>query len=313
MTLGGGFTTYGNFVEHMRNDIIWNNECNAAWLNTEGTNAVLNLPGNDFFNSLHCNEGTSHFDPWYCDISDGYGFVVDRYNFELDPVFVGGADYHITTNSPCVDAGTYYQAPLYDRDGIPRPLDGDTVSNNYYSVDVGAYEYLNPNADTDGDGIKDGVEVFSFTSDATMFDSDMDGMGDGFESQYGLNAMGNDANADADNDGLSNLTEAGNGTDPTNEDTDGDNSPDGDEDIAGTIPTDPSSYFYVSNIQPIPSGGCDITFDTVSGRIYTIYCCSELGGSWGIVLADMAGDGNPAVVTDPYNDGSCFYKVEVRK
>ncbi len=313
MTLGGGFTTFGNFVEHMRNDIIWSNDCNAAWLDAESDPAVLYTPGNIFFNALHCNEGTSHFDPWYCDISDGFGFVVDRYNFASDPLFAGGVDYHILTNSPCVDVGTYFEAPLYDRDGIPRPLDGDTISNNYYSVDVGAYEYLNPNADTDGDGIKDGNEIFSFHSNPTLNDSDFDGMLDGFELMYGLNAMGNDADADADGDGLSNLIESGNGTDPTNEDTDGDNSPDGDEDIAGTVPTDPSSYFYVSDIQPLAGGGCDITFDTVIGRTYTVYCCTGLGGDWMVVLDNIIGDGNPAVIADPYSSGNCFYKVEVYK
>jgi len=206
----------------------------------------------------------------------------------------------------------YYEAPLYDRDGVQRPLDGDANSNTYYSVDVGAYEYINPLADTDGDGVLDPDELL-VGSDPTMIDSDFDGMLDGFEAMYGLNALGNDANGDADGDGLSNLAEAGNGTNPTNADTDGDNSPDGDELIAGTSPTDSTSYFYVSDIQPSAAGGCDVTFDTAAGRFYTIYCSAQLGGAWTVVLADMPGDGTPAVVHDPYNAGSCFYKVEVRK
>jgi hypothetical protein len=32
------------------------------------------------------------------------------------------------TNSPCIDAGASNAAPASDRDGVPRPLDGDTNS-----------------------------------------------------------------------------------------------------------------------------------------------------------------------------------------
>jgi subtilisin family serine protease len=310
MTLGGGFTTFGNFVEHMRNDILWGNFCWAAWLDTDVDPAVLVAPGNVFFNSLHCNEGTSHFDPWYCDISDGFGFVVDRYNFESDPLFTGGSDYHITSNSPCIDVGTYFEAPGYDRDGVPRPLDGDGNSNTYYSVDVGAYEFIHPLADTDGDGQLDQDEINNGTN-PIMIDSDFDGMTDGFEALYGLNGMLNDALGDLDNDGVSNLAEANGGTDPTNSDTDGDNSPDGDEAIAGTDPLNAASYFYVSDIQPLIGGGCQVTFDSVVGRTYSLYCCSEPGGFWILVQGGITGTGLPITVQDLANEDKCFYKVEV--
>lgn len=61
----------------------------------------------------------------------------------------------------------------------------------------------------------------TFTADAT--DTDMDGMTDVFEQVYELDANNpGDAAADADNDGLSNLEEFEQRTNPRNRDTDGD-------------------------------------------------------------------------------------------
>ncbi|VGO14954.1 Thermophilic serine proteinase [Pontiella desulfatans] len=312
MTLGGGFTTYGNHIEYMRNDILWGNVCSNAWLDTDADPAVLRIPGDARYNTLHCNEGSDHFDPWYCVMSDGQGFIdPDASVFDADPLFVGGGDYHIVTNSPCIDVGTYYNAPLYDRDNLPRPLDGDTIPNNYYSMDIGAYEYLNPGADTDGDGILDGNEVFDFTTDPTTVDSDGDGMSDGYEIENGLDGSGSDADADADGDGLTNGEEFAAGTAADNADTDGDNSPDGDEMIAGTDATDASSFFYVSDLRPLAGGGCAVAFDTVVGRTYTVYCCGQLGGDWIPVGLPVAGSGAEMVVEDLYSEPACFYKVEV--
>ena len=78
------------------------------------------------------------------------------------------------------------------------------------------------NGDNDGDGI----------SDSDDNDDDNDGMEDFFEESYGLNHLdSNDANQDADNDGLTNLEEFTLGTDPTKSDTDGDGVPDVSDDF----------------------------------------------------------------------------------
>ena len=80
------------------------------------------------------------------------------------------------------------------------------------------------------------------TADCKM-DCDSDGMPNCWESQYGLNPSANDAGADNDGDGLTNIEEYQNHTVPTSPDTDGDGLKDKQElipDHCGTI-TDPTN------------------------------------------------------------------------
>ena len=96
-------------------------------------------------------------------------------------------------------------------------------------------------------------------------DTDADGMPDAWEGMHGLNIFVNDSTADADGDGLTNLSEFTNSThalladsdedgvldgaevnthssDPLHEDSDGDGYTDGEEAEAGSSLTDPVSY-----------------------------------------------------------------------
>jgi hypothetical protein len=97
--------------------------------------------------------------------------------------------------------------------------------------------------DSDGDGVPDAEDVFPFDPNESMdsdgdgignnadTDDDNDGMSDTFEQQYGLNPLNaDDANADTDNDGFSNLAEY----------------------QAGTVPTDPESKPEEEITQEIP-------------------------------------------------------------
>ena len=77
---------------------------------------------------------------------------------------------------------------------------------NDNSVSIHGFQIINSGVDTDGDGIKDAVEV-----------------------EYRLNPAVADANADADGDGLSNAAELAAGTDLHNPDTDKDGLLDGQE------------------------------------------------------------------------------------
>jgi len=68
-----------------------------------------------------------------------------------------------------------------------------------------------------------------------------DGMRDGWELYYGLDPYTDDAALDEDSDGLDNLGEYTNGTDPTEPDSDADNLEDGGEIANGTDPFDPDT------------------------------------------------------------------------
>jgi len=73
-------------------------------------------------------------------------------NLQEDPLYLDPIldDYHLDASSLLVDAGSNVDTPSVDRDGVPRPLDGD--GNGTAVADMGAYE-LAP--DTDGDGTRD--------------------------------------------------------------------------------------------------------------------------------------------------------------
>ena len=68
----------------------------------------------------------------YSDIAGGWE---GEGNINSDPLFLDpeNGDFHLTIDSPCIDAGTLEGAPEFDFEGDPRPL-GD-------GVDMGADEY----------------------------------------------------------------------------------------------------------------------------------------------------------------------------
>ena len=87
-------------------------------------------------------------------------------------------------------------------------------------------------ADTDGDGLEDGIEVLIGTNPAAV-DTDHDGLSDSWELQYGLDPLtptgDNGADGDFDGDHLANAKEFAYGTDPSSPDTDADELLDCDE------------------------------------------------------------------------------------
>ena len=84
-------------------------------------------------------------------------------DMQVDPKFTNAAagDFHLLAGSPCIDAGSSIGAPRTDKDGIARPLDGKNSGTPAF--DIGAYEYVNPLADTDHDGMPDWAEIIAGT------------------------------------------------------------------------------------------------------------------------------------------------------
>jgi hypothetical protein len=61
--------------------------------------------------------------------------------------------YTLTMNSPAIDVGTSVFMPVVDLLGVPRALDGD--GNGSAVVDMGCYEFIPANLDSDSDGVPD--------------------------------------------------------------------------------------------------------------------------------------------------------------
>ncbi|MFC1451987.1 choice-of-anchor Q domain-containing protein [Verrucomicrobiota bacterium] len=149
-------------------------------------------------------------------------------------------DYHVRGDSPCIDTGTTLVDMVTDLQGIPRPLDGNDDGQARW--DIGAYEFVHPSADTDGDQLGDLDEINAYGTDPTNTDTDQDALSDYNEVYYdGIgaynpydrtnNPSGTDSNA----------------SDP---DTDDDGVPDGGEVSDGTDALDPNDYVAVWLILP---------------------------------------------------------------
>ena len=135
--------------------------------------------------------------------------------------------------SPAIDAGTCSDMNGgwvdHDQRGVSRP--------QLSSCDIGAYEYMFTDNDSEPDGLDDHWEMIHFgTLDATdgSYNHDEDSLTDAEE--Y---AAGTDPNdSDTDHDGLMDHEEGAPGTDPLNADSDNDGYNDGEEGTYGSDPMD---------------------------------------------------------------------------
>lgn len=124
------------------------------------------------------------------------------------------------------------------------PLNSDSDSDGLQDgLEVNTYLTNPTKADTDDDGLDDYAEINTFATNPLSPDSDNDTLTDGWEVSFNLNPNdSSDANADADNDGLTNVQEFNQGTSPILADTDSDGINDYDEvNTHNTDPTDADS------------------------------------------------------------------------
>jgi len=126
-------------------------------------------------------------------------------------------------------------------------LDGDSAGDRF--------------GDFDEDGVANIVE-YAYGTDADNPDSDGDGMSDYFELKYmacGLDPKYGDSLLDGDTDGLTNLEEQEEGTNPCLKDSDGDGDSDSDEIDNGTDPTLYESPIVFMVVPPIAKPGDTVT------------------------------------------------------
>ena len=117
-------------------------------------------------------------------------------------------------------------------------------------------------------------------------DTDLDGMPDSYELTYGGSATGFLPGGDLDGDGMTNLAEF----------------------LAGTDPSDPSSYLKIN--QSITPGAATVNFGAISNRTYTVRYTDALPPSWQ-KLADIASrpSNRAEILLDPGWSAKRFYQV----
>ena len=169
------------------------------------------------------------------------------------------------------EEGTDPTNPDTDGDGTPDGEDDFPLDPNEDTDTDGDGTGDNTDTDDDGDGISDSDEIADGT-DPLDADSDNDGLDDGAEAQEGTDpnnpdtdgdgtldgeddfpldpnentdtdgdGIGDEADLDDDNDGIPDVDEIADGTDPLDPDSDNDGSNDGEERDRGTDPNNPDT------------------------------------------------------------------------
>jgi hypothetical protein len=238
---------------------------------------------------------------------------------------------------------------LHFTDPNSEDTDGDRLPDGWevaYLLDPNSATGLDGNGgDPDGDGLINFAEYLNGTKPNDS-DSDADGMDDSWEIMHALSptdaAGENGPDGDPDGDGLTNLAEYANRSDPRSPDTDNDglgdlwevsngldpndgeglHGPDGDPDsdgmtnldemIAGTDPHLAESRFAVVSVRP-NNPGVAISWRTAPQRTYRVYAADELTGEWSPLGTELTGTGQDLTYVDDTADPAKarYYKVLV--
>lgn len=161
---------YGGGLYLEMNAIVQNCTITENQANTKGDGIYISNSSNLYNNIIYSNNTQN----WYC--VTGITSEVINYcctdplpagsgNITNNPQFIDAAagDYHIETNSPCIDSGTNIVLEAnVDFDNNYRPMDGNADGKS--TPDMGAYEVANENGDSDEDGISDKNEGVADTN-----------------------------------------------------------------------------------------------------------------------------------------------------
>ena len=215
--IGGGIRCYGAYV-YVDNSIVWGNTANDS-----GSQLASYVTAPTFA---------------YCDIQGSGGSAAwvaatgtdDGGNLDIDPAFVNAAqpyDCHLTSPSPCIDAG---DPALQCTE--PMPNGGRVNMGAYGNTDEAA-----TTVDTDGDGLTDPTET-RWALNSASIDTDGDGLSD-----YREAGLDGDA---TDYDPYDAMTGTGSELHGSRADTDGDGQGDHfevgyDGDAANYNPYDPAT------------------------------------------------------------------------
>lgn len=165
-----GSPYYGETNVTLTNCIVWGNNATTDGDYNEPRPRDIYLPCS-YYNYSSDNVSLDH-----CDIGelvyDGCCTTVSL----VDPLWVDPLlldDFHLSSDSPCIDSGTAVDSPLTDIEGQPRPL-GD-------QFDIGADEVLDCESDQQGPGmVQDLTALFSSGSIILSWqnpsDPDLDGL-----------------------------------------------------------------------------------------------------------------------------------------
>ena len=132
----------------------------------------------------------------------------------------------------------------------------------------------------DGDGLGNNADP----------DDDNDGMSDSYESLHGLNPLVDDSRFDLDRDGMNNLNES----------------------LAGTAANDPGSVFRVDTLEIIRDT-LRLHFRSVPDRTYVVYGAVKSGGKFELIGDPIRARDLVTVVVLPYDPKQSYalYHVQV--
>ncbi len=183
---------------------------------------------------IHWNDGLHYTN---AEVNDGSVPLLDGSTFSADPGFVdlGLNDYHLTSGSAAIDAGSFI-AGYHCESAGSHP--GEDCKEWYGAApDVGAFEYLSAEDGNCNNGIQDGDEegIDCGGSCPISCDTDGDGLPDSWELDHFDAITSYDAEDDPDGDRLVNLEEYYADSDPLDADSDDDARSDG----VDSFPLDP--------------------------------------------------------------------------